>query len=137
MPNRSDHALNLDIFWCWSLPSPLRQFLKNVMFHNFLWVRVMSVKVSIFGKEITRKIYLWPRIVPWKLRFWENHKKLSFLAPNYFVHPLYILFVTTNCQQIVYINLATVFHFFKLGSNLGEKVISPPPTCHNFALFYF
>ena len=28
------------------------------------WERVMSVKVYIFGKEITRKIYLWPWILP-------------------------------------------------------------------------
>ena len=38
-------------------PCKFGQFLKNV-----LWVRVMSVKVYIFGKEINRIIYLWPRI---------------------------------------------------------------------------
>ena len=36
-------------------------FLTNVLCHNFLWVRVMSVKVYIFGKEINRRNYLWPQ----------------------------------------------------------------------------
>ena len=43
-------------------PSQICPFLTNVLCHNFLWVRAMSVKVYIFGKEINRRIYLWPRI---------------------------------------------------------------------------
>ena len=42
-----------------------RQFKKKCFFAIFfLWVRVMSVKVYSFGKQITRRIYLWPRILP-------------------------------------------------------------------------
>ena len=45
-------------------PSQICTFLTNVLCHNILWVRVMSIKVYIFGKEINRRIYLWPRILP-------------------------------------------------------------------------
>ena len=67
-------ALNLKPFeskysmhvMCIKVPatSQFCQFFKNILCHNFLLVRVMSVKVYIFGKEIMRRIYVWPRIFP-------------------------------------------------------------------------
>ena len=34
-------------------PSQIGPFVTNILGHDLLWVRVMSVKVYIFGKEIT------------------------------------------------------------------------------------
>ena len=88
----------------------------------------MSVKVYIFGKEINRRIYLWPRIWPEKLHFWENHKKQGFFAPNYFVQPLnkFLSKIAKNwytpCSDM---NLATDFFIFSNGPSIVQRSRTP------------
>ena len=54
------------------------EFLKFINCCNF-WIFTMTyIKVYIFGKEMSHRIYFWCQISPKMLIFWENHKKSHF-----------------------------------------------------------
>ena len=85
------------------LPSQFRQFKKNVLCHNLLWERVMSVKVYIFGKGITRSIYglecypkscIFEKIIYIYIYFC--------FCPKLLWVPLNILFLITNCYPMLW-----------------------------------
>ena len=48
-------------------------FKKNLLFHNFLRIGVMTIKVYIFGEEIFCRIYLWSHILFLKLPVHEKN----------------------------------------------------------------
>ena len=59
------------------------EFLKFIDRCSFWFFTVTYIKVYIFGKVMSRRIHFWYQISPKMLIFWENHKKITFLAQNF------------------------------------------------------